>query len=516
MNRLSAVILLGVLVSAGVLYWPGMHGGFVFDDFPNLVANEVLRASELSLASLRDAALSSESGPLARPMAMLTFALQIVLTGESVFALKVGNLGIHLANGMLVFLLARRIVHSTHQLSGPPMGASLLPICVTAAWLLAPINLTAVLYVVQRMESLSAMWVLLGLLGYLHGRQLYARGEGAGLAWMVTSILIGTVLAALSKETGILLPAFAFVLEWALFGLHRPDGTQVDAKLALLFLLTLLLPGVIGVAATLPAAVNGASYAGRTFSLAERLLTESRVVLDYARWIVLPDLQDLSLYHDDYPLSRGWLSPPTTLFAVCAIVVATISAALLRKRRPLVAAGILFFLTGHSLVSTYLPLELVFEHRNYLPSFGIFLALFDLLLVYPTQRLLRVAGLSLSAGLVSLSGFVLHLRASEWSAPATLALSESSRHPESVRANYELGRMFAERTTDPGSRPTVLRSRPSSRLPDCPARGCCRFRQASRWRQNSASQWPPNSGTGWASWLPTAPCPTRMSPRCTR
>ena len=46
----------------------------------------------------------------------------------------------------------------------------------------------------------------------------------------------------------------------------------------------------------------------------------------------------------------------------------------LRRRLPVVACGILWFFVGHLLESTVIPLELMFEHRNYLPSFAVLLA----------------------------------------------------------------------------------------------------------------------------------------------
>lgn len=72
-----------MLFATVAIYGTGLSGGFVFDDFPNIVHNEALRASAFSFQPLLDAALSSDSGPLARPLAMLSFAVQIATTGLS-------------------------------------------------------------------------------------------------------------------------------------------------------------------------------------------------------------------------------------------------------------------------------------------------------------------------------------------------------------------------------------------------------------------------------------------------
>ncbi len=197
----------------------------------------------------------------------------------------------------------------------------------------------------------------------------------------------------------------------------------------------------------LPGALNGSAYAARPFTLSERLLTEGRVLVDYLRWIVLPTPDALSLYHDDIALSTGWLSPWTTA-ASWAFLAALLAAALwLRKRLPLFTFGVLWWFAGQSLLSTFVPLELVYEHRNYLPDWGIFLALFALLFSWSppdaerrgTLRLLTVGAVS---ALIALYGVFTAIRAQVWGNPYRLAYFEATTHPQSPRASYDLGRMM--------------------------------------------------------------------------
>lgn len=124
---------------------------------------------------------------------------------------------------------------------------------------------------------------------------------------MTAGLVGGSVLAGLAKETGVALPAYVFVVEWILFGFRVPGADQLDRRLAALFGVCLIVPGLLVVLATLPAALSGAAYAGRRFSLGERLLTEARVMVDYLHWIVLPNMQAFGLYHDDYPVSKDGL-----------------------------------------------------------------------------------------------------------------------------------------------------------------------------------------------------------------
>lgn len=445
------ILILG-LIGTVFCYRPGLDGGFAFDDYPNIVLNSAVSGAEWSFGSLLAASLSSDSGPLARPLSMLSFALQVPLSGLMPGPFKVVNLVIHLVNGLLVFLLCRQILPMAagRQNRCPSLFiVATLPVAVAAAWLLAPINLTAVLYVVQRMESLAGLFTLLGLVAYLHGRGQLEAGRSGGWRWILAGLLGGTALAALAKETGLLLSAYAFLLEWLLFRMRVAGAPGLDRRMLFIFGGVLFLPGVLGVVWTLPSALSGAAYASRPFTLDERLWTEGRVVLDYLHWIIAPRLADLGLFHDDYLLSRGWLTPLTTLPAILALAGMLAAGWKVRHRWPVVTLGVLFFFVGHGLVSTYLPLELVYEHRNYLPSIGVFLALFALSMEALGPGLPRLGGLALVSGVIALSGYTTYHRAVEWSDPIRLADAEARRHPGSPRALFEFGSALSQRATTP-------------------------------------------------------------------
>ncbi|WP_407276469.1 tetratricopeptide repeat protein [Halothiobacillus sp. DCM-1] len=433
------------------MYAPGLSGGFVFDDFGNLVDNPAF-AQIVSHQSFWQAIWSSGSGPTDRPISMFSFALQAWFTGLAPWPLKLVNVLIHLGNGMLIFLLGRAVLRqvmidqvSANQAARWLVTPETLALLVAGAWLLAPMQLTAVLYVVQRMESLSALFVLAGLLAYWHGRQRQRAGRSGGWRWVLGGLLGGTLLATLAKETGVMLPVYAFLLE--VLVLRGRGATGSERGLVPLFLLVLALPGGLGLLATLPAALDGRAFAGRPFDLAERLWTEGRVLFDYLHWLIAPAPNDLSLYHDDVAVSTGWLAPWTTLAGGLGIGALIVAAVALRQRAPLFALGVLWFFAGHALVSTYLPLELVYEHRNYLPSFGVFLALFGLMLAWsPAEaeraRVMRTLMLSAALALIALYAGITALRAQVWGNPFRLAYFEATTHPDSPRANYDLARLM--------------------------------------------------------------------------
>jgi len=468
-NRTGWWLLLAAFVVTLAVYWPGLSGGFLFDDYPNIVDNHGVQPSNASFSSLVGAALSSPSSEFKRPLASLSFAANYLVSGLDPYWMKLTNLVIHLLNGLLVFLLSRSLLHippaGAHERA--PAGATaarqrqgIVAALIAAGWMLLPINLTGVLYVVQRMESMANLFVLLGLLGYVAGRQRMLGGSLAdsdsclapsaararlspeirGFLLCVTSIVACTGVGVLAKETAVMLPLYAVLVEWLVFRFRAANGRR-DLRLAGLFVVVLLIPMLVGLAWLTPGIFNPAVWATRDFSLRTRLLSEARIVVDYIRWTLLPTPDALSFYHDDFRISTGLLAPWTTLASIVLLGLLVATMVWLRKRLPLAALGIGLFLGCQLLTGTILPLELIYEHRNYFASFGLLLAIVPLLAVPPgtTMALPRYA---LLAGALLCWAGLTALTAHAWGNPLRLAEDLASRAPLSPRAQYELGRTY--------------------------------------------------------------------------
>ena len=436
----NTVLLSGLLALVAAVYWPGLTGGFAFDDYPNLVLNVPLHVTSLRLQDWIAAALSSPATDLQRPLAMLSFAANHYFTGLDPVPMKMTNLAVHLLNTVLAFFLARALLAASDDRLGKT-GRRWAALFVAACWALLPINLMPVLLIVQRMESLAQVFVFGGLLLYLAGR----RRQLAGLPgwWAISAGLVGcTVLGGLCKESAALLPLYALCIEAALFGFRQADGARSRALLAT-YLVVLVLPAIAGVAWLLPQSLAPGPWLHRTFDLSQRLMTEPRVVVDYLRWTLFPDLGQLSLFHDDYPVSHGLLQPPATLLGIVGIALLLALAWRIRQRRPLAALGLAWFIAAQVMTATFLPLELVFEHRNYFASFGICLALADLLLSAPRSLGMRQTGMVLAVLALGFYGAATHLRVLEWSNPIRFAQTEARKHPQSPRATYPLAQMYA-------------------------------------------------------------------------
>jgi hypothetical protein len=245
----------------------------------------------------------------------------------------------------------------------------------------------------------------------------------------------------LGKENAVLLPFLLLITEWALL---RGRGLNADHRrnLVQFFLLVTALPA-ISAALYLLTHPGYLTFDGRPFTQWERLLTESRVLWFYVRLQLLPDPSAMGLFHDDFALSKGLLSPWTTLASIFGWAVVIAGVVLLRRRLPLLAFAVLFFLVGHLLESTVFPLELVYEHRNYLPGFGLLFAVAAVPTAYASMIPIRQSLLYLFiAAIITAFASMTAMRSIDWSSEAQFVFREVENHPGSSRANFRMAQLL--------------------------------------------------------------------------
>lgn len=418
-----------MLLLAWLAYRPGLSGGFLFDDFVNLDALGSTGPVD-NWPTFWRYLTSGSADPTGRPLAMLSFLIDARDWPASPAPFLRTNLLLHLLNGVLLWALLRKLSAAVGT-AGPTQEAAAL--VGAAIWLLHPLLVSTILYVVQREAMLPATFVLLGLLSYAGGRLAFAASAGtAGTRRMVSGVLIGTGLAVLSKGNGVLLPLFAWILEATVFRCLPIAGLAANARLRLLRRCLLVLPSLLlfaYLATFLPSLSQPPGV--RSFSTAQRLLTEPRILLDYLQLLLVPRSVSTGLYNDAYPLSTDLLHPWTTLPALLTIAALFWGGLRLRERAPAISAALLFFLAGHLLESTLIPLELYFEHRNYLPS---------MLLPWPlalaiagSSRPLRLRILA-SALLLAMLATITFQRASLWGQPDKMAQLWAIQQRSSSRA----------------------------------------------------------------------------------
>lgn len=423
-----------LLLLAALVYAPGLTGPFLFDDFSNLAL--LPQAGRLDrVDNVIHYLLSGFAGPTGRPIAMASFIPEASHWPADPLVFKRTNLALHLLNMVLLAAVARRLFllwNLTEEESR--VGAWY----AAALWGLHPLWVSTTLYVVQRMTLLATFFVLLGMLLYLEGRGHILRGRTRrGLAYIAMACYGMGLLATLSKENGALLPLLLLVVER--YGLAAAPPLPAPPRRWIWGMLGLPALAVLAyLASFLPALVQG-DMGPRNFTPLERLLTEGRVLWGYLAHLFVPRSESGGLYAEEVALSRGLFSPPTTLLAWLGLTAAWTLAEGTRRRHGALALAITFFLAGHLLESTWIPLELAFEHRNYLPALLLFLPL-ALVLARLNGPRRKVA---ISAVLALLAGLTL-IRADLWGRPFAQALTWARQNPDSPRAQAHLASLWLE------------------------------------------------------------------------
>jgi tetratricopeptide (TPR) repeat protein len=427
-SALEAVFIMGILViGVFAFYQPTVSGPFIFDDEANLQRLRVYSDLDLWERMLYFVTYGGQS-LIERPLSYISFFINDHAWPSNPEGFRHTNISIHAINTLLAFWLVLKLLQAGYA-SLPVRRRLLLAGGVALLWALHPVQVNAVAYIIQRMTLLSGTFVLAGLLCYLTGRLALAEGKARkGYIWMSLAILVCMPLAFLSKQTGVLLPLYILVTEMAL--LQQLPGAQQARRWSYFFV-------GIPVAAVLLSLVLDARdkvfqwYDALPFGPVERLLTESRILWDYLSAIVVPRAHLSSLYHDNYPISHSLLDPPSTLLAVAALVAVSVGAVLLRRRIPLLFFAVFWFLAGHLLESSIIGLELYYEHRNYLPSFGILFAV-----LVGGYRLLKSRPgvyVTLATTYLILVIFVGYMNALKWRSEPDLIAAWYQDNPESIR-----------------------------------------------------------------------------------
>ena len=420
-NHRIALALFGVaLIAAWFAYRPAMSGAFQLDDVSNLADIQYIETGD----DVLDFILEGTAGPAGRPIALWSFALQADQWEHGAAPFLKVNLWIHLLNAVL---LALCLVQLATASGVERQKARLVAAAAAGLWVVMPLLASSSLLVVQRMTTLSAFFSLLGLAAYLRARCGLPAAPNRALLGMSASVVLGSVLATLSKESGLLLPVYILVLESTV--LARPetvDGRkwQLWKGVFLAFPLVILSAYLVS---RLP--YSDAEIARRDFNAWERLMTEARVLWTYVFTALIGLTSKLGAVQTPPDISRSILQP-LTLIASLSWVALAAGAIAWRRRYPLAALAILWYLAGHMLESTTVPLELYFEHRNYLPIAG---PLFAVCAWALTSRFTRTAAAVL-AGYFVISTMLLVSFTSLWGQPALATNYWALQHPDSVRA----------------------------------------------------------------------------------
>jgi hypothetical protein len=440
------VLLLAVMLAALAAYLPAFQAGFFLDDQPNIVEAPAIRWTELSIAGVREVLSSATLS--SRPIANLSFALNHRLSGLEPAGFHAVNVVLHLAVGKLLAWVLWLLLGEGRG----PAGTRLRTAAAVAAaglFLVHPLNTQAVTYVVQRMTVLATLFSLASLGLYLWAR----RRPGWGRAVLYAGSALCWLLAVGSKEIALVLPALLVLYE-AVF--HRREWLSKLQGMSAATRAVVMLAAAAGAlaAALLIARTYEVShllgwseqFSNRSFSGVERVLTQPRVQLLYLSLFLWPAPGRLSLVHEPV-VATSLTDPWTTMPALAAWLGIVVLGLWLGYRRPRYGFPLLAYVLLHLMESGPINLELVFEHRMYLPM--TMLALLVATMVHDLAA--GGAGASseprgapvlvLLALLVPLA-LATHARNTVWRTPLTMWQDAVAKSPHSYRARNNLGSSY--------------------------------------------------------------------------
>ncbi len=348
-------------------------------------------------------------------------------------AFKAINLLIHLINGCLIGFISHKLLINKNNYD---TKLKYLPFVIASLWLIQPIHISTVLYTVQRMTLLMAFFSLLTLTGYIIGRSYCTdKSHYKGYIICTLSLIFGVVLSTFSKENGVLVIVYISIIELTI--LHNTKNLHKNwNKWLWLFIYFPIILGTIYFITQIPNYNHGHNI--KNYTITEHLLTESRILSEYIGKILLPRPNSFGLFFDDYQISKSLIDPISTLFYSLLSLSAICYSLLFINRKPIFSFSILWYFAGHSLESSVIPVELYFEHRNYLPSFGILFGIcVAMLSVYKYIKSIYIK-YALTLFFISYYCLVFVIGFNEaklWTLPRQQSLNWQKEHPFSKRAN---------------------------------------------------------------------------------
>ncbi|MDM8553437.1 tetratricopeptide repeat protein [Desulfococcaceae bacterium HSG7] len=425
-SQANIFILIFFFTLVSLIYANALDVPFIFDD--SAVRDQPgLRITQLSLENFKKVAF--ETIPRNRPVANITFGLNYYFHKYDVLGYHSVNILIHIATSMFLYLFIKGTL-KTPALADKNYSVQ-IPFFATVIWLVNPVHTQSVTFIYQRINSLAAMFYILALLLYITAR--FADKKGTKYISALGCLLAG--LSALgSKENAGSLP-FVILLYELFFFRNLKFGQSRRQLLSIAGVATCLMILIWFYIGTDPWGGLLHTFRKRDFTMYQRVLTEFRVVIYYIGLLLFPHPSRLNLDYD-FPLSHSVSEPFTTIVCIGAVMGCICSAVYLAKKERLIAFCILWFFGTLVIESSVIGLEIIYEHRTYLPSMMLILMLTVLAFRYVKPDWLRISGFCI---IIVLCSFWTVTRNQVWSDPVIFWADCVQKSPNKASPHSSLG-----------------------------------------------------------------------------
>lgn len=435
--RIILIVILGALAYSNTLNSP-----FSFDDSANIANNP--QVMNFGLSGLLESFASR------RAVGIISFQLNHLFFGWNVFWYHVTNIFIHLAASLTVYRLLQLLMQTPYMEENADDAFRRLPIPFFAALIFVahPVQTQAVTYIVQRFTSLATLFYLAATFAYLKARLSRNKSQTHSLAWFL-AVLCFALLAFYTKEIAYTLPLSILLVELLFFRCSRKKIYYlIAAGSSLLLAIFLKLATATQSVQSAISALDEATRLQTITSRTDYLFTQFRVIMTYLRLLFLPLKQRLDY---DYVLSHSFFD--WRVFCSFLVLTALLLTAFWLVRMSgngcphlrLTAFGIFWFFLTLSVESSIIPIiDLIFEHRLYLPSFGAITAVSTTVLALSWHRKeinreVVCTALLLISILLAITAYN---RNSAWSSEVSIWADAAAKSPHSARAWNNLGASY--------------------------------------------------------------------------
>ena len=438
-----AFIVLSIIILT--IYSNTFHASWHFDD-EKILKNQSLHLSTFTWHDIKKTffAHTQKTGALYRPIACFSLALNYYFSKDRVFSYHLVNLIIHYITAVFLFLFIYTTLSLPFIETKYHDHSFFIALLASVFWASNPIQTQAVTYIIQRMASMAGMFYIISMYFYLKGRK--AEIPRKKITFFSLCVIAG-LLAMGSKENAFMLPASIYLFDLFLIQGLTKEALKKNVKPASLIIFLIICIGITYYFLSDKDLSILSLYEERAFTLKERLLSEPRIILFYLSLIFYPVPTRLSIDHD-ITVSKTLLNPPTTLLSILFIVGIVIFACYLSKRRPFVAFGIIFFFLNHLIESSFLPLELVFEHRNYIPSMFLFIPVAILsaaaISYYHFKKPIQIVIVTFVICVIVGQGHSTFVRNALWKTEESLWMAATEKAPAHWRPWHNLGKHYSE------------------------------------------------------------------------
>ena len=422
---MDVLLVIGLVFIVFAIYSNSLQAPFYLDD-SQFVNNPSIQIDNISLKNLYNLKLENYE---TRPLSVISLAINYYFNKNNVFGYHIFNISVHILTGIFLFLFFKVTLDFLPE-KKLTQSTRFIPFFAALIWLVHPIQIQSVTYIIQRMNSMAALFYILSMLLYIHARL----SKTSWRKYILFTCCLSTALLALSsKENAAILPIFIFLYEW--FFIQDLNISWFKRKIPFILGISvfLVIMGLIYMGNN-PTDQILSKYSARGFTPYQRVLTQFRVVIFYISLLIFPKPSRLNLEHD-FSLSYSFIEPITTILSFSALIALLCVSVWLAKRERLLSFAILWYLGNLVLESSVIPLEIIFEHRNYLPS--ILLCFLGTTAVFRFVKGKRQSMILLCA-IVVLFSFWTFKRNSIWSDKILFYEDALNKSPSNVRVNMDL------------------------------------------------------------------------------